>query len=213
MLAGIISSPNGYSPIRHPEKAVHRRNVVLDKLTRLGSVTQQIAEAAKQQLMYLVEGWRGRAARAPWAVDTVLEHVEAQLGPDIVRRSGVRVHTTIQPHLQRIAQQAVTSGAGKIGSARTGAQDVEAALVAMRMDNGDIVALVGGRSYFDSSFNRATHAKRQAGSIIKPFIVLSAFEHDRSLHPAMIVEDVPVERTLGGKTWSPANSDRQFLGR
>ena len=212
LIAGIISSPNAYSPTRHPEVAKKRRDIVLKKLARLGRISERQAENASNEPIDIVSGWRGRAARAPWAMDAVIERVEQTMGPDTWNISGLRIHTTIQPHLQRLAQRTVSEGLQTLSAQTPLAENAEAALVSLEPSTGHVVALVGGKSYFDSPFNRATNAWRQAGSVVKPLLLLSAMNRDATLHPATKINDEPLERTLDGKIWAPQNADRLYLG-
>lgn len=209
-IAGIISAPNRYSPLKHPEAALERRNIVLARMSELGLVT---AEAAAQEQerplqVHALGGGRG----APWAVDAALEAVEAELGEGSVAARGLTVYTTIQPALQRLAEEAVAAGAAELDEAWPKAAGAEIALVAVRVSDGAIVAMVGGRDYGSSQFNRAMDGRRQVGSTVKPLTWLFAFDADPSLSPGTVVDDEPLSRVVDGKTWEPQNYDNAFVG-
>ncbi|MFT5682411.1 MAG: penicillin-binding protein 1B [Myxococcota bacterium] len=211
VLAGIISAPNRYSPIRHPERAIERRDLVLDRMVALGWLTAEVATSEKEAPLSLapsVMSWR-----SPWLVEAAIEQVEDVAESEgIVAGQGWAVHTTLQPGLQRIAEAAVTESAARIDADYPEASGAQIALVAVRASDGAVLAMVGGRDYIDSPFNRVTSANRQLGSTIKPLTYLAAVESDHNRTPGSIIEDAPLERQSGGKTWSPKNYDGRYKG-
>lgn len=209
-LAGIISSPNPYSPIRHPDKAKERRDVALARMVELGTIDAAAAEAARNAPLEIHASAAGR--RAPWAVDLAVERVESELGEGVVVRDGLEIHTAISPPLQRAAEKALAEGMAELVAAHPKLAGVQAALVAVRARDGAIVAMVGGRDYATSPYDRATFARRQVGSTVKPLTMLAAFEQDPALSPATRFEDAPISRISDGKEWLPANYDNLFVG-
>ncbi|MCB9759299.1 MAG: PBP1A family penicillin-binding protein [Alphaproteobacteria bacterium] len=209
-LAGIISSPNTYNPLRHPDRAKERRDLALDRLAAEGWLDAEDAEREKAKPLKVVSGVRGRVA--PYAVDAAVDAAEAALGDAILVQEGVNLHTTINPLLQRHAERVLAESMTRLEEAYPETKGVQAALVAVRVRDGAIVALVGGRDYGESQFNRATLAARQLGSTVKPLTMLAAFERDRKLAPASTLVDEPLERTVDGKTWRPTNYDGQYVG-
>lgn len=208
-LAGIVSAPNRYSPLRHADAAAVRRDLVLDRMVRVGFVEPGEAEAVKATPLVTNSAAAGR--RAPWAVDAALETIESALG-DSGAALGVAVHTTLQPALQRLAERAVQQGAAELDTSHPEARGAQFALAAVRVRDGAIVALVGGRNYASSQFNRAVYAHRQVGSTVKPLTALAAFDADPNLSGATLLEDKPIVRTSDGKRWEPRNYDGRFLG-
>jgi penicillin-binding protein 1B len=210
-IAGVISAPNRYTPLRHPDRAQERRDVVLQRMTELSMVTADQAKAAKADSLVTTGVHNNALRQAPWAIDTAADQVELVLGGDVLA-SGYHVHTTIQPLLQRAAEQAVAQGLAELAMSNPAAEAAQAALVAIRPSDGAVVAMVGGKQYADSAFNRATTAWRQSGSASKPLTLLAAFDADPSLTPLTVLSDEPTTVEMDGTTWSPKNYDGKFLG-
>ena len=208
-LAGVVSAPNRYAPLRHPEEARQRRDLVLDRMVEVGSLTAEAAAAEKARPLEVHPSAGQR--RAPWAVDAALETIEDALGDGGAAR-GVVVHTTLQPALQRIAEQVVAEGAAELDAAHPDARGAQIAMAVVRVRDGAVVALVGGRDYAKSQFNRAVYGKRQAGSTIKPFTYLAAFEDEPGFAATTLIPDEPIDRRVDGKVWSPKNYDGRYLG-
>jgi penicillin-binding protein 1B len=209
-LAGIISAPNSYSPLRHPEKAKKRRDIALGRMVAVGWLAPEKAEKLKATPLVVHASPTGR--RAPYAVDAAVEFTDQQFGAGTIAREGLQVHTGIQPALQRLAEASVAQSIAEMEARYPKAKGAQIALVAVRVDDGSVVAMVGGRNYAESSFNRAVRAKRQPGSTVKPLILAAAFEEDPSLSPATVMLDEPIERRVSGKTWQPRNYDGKYLG-
>ena len=208
-LAGVIQSPNVYSPIRHPERAKERRDVVLQRMVDTGAITTAERDAAKKSALTTHAGAGER--RAPWAIDAAVATVEAQDEGSIAAR-GLEVTTTIQPTIQRLAERAVDAGMAELIAAHPKLAAVQVAMVAVRARDGAVVAMVGGRDYGESAYNRALNAERQIGSTVKPLTLLAAFELDPTLSPATRFDDAPLTRSHDGKDWTPANYDNVFVG-
>ena len=209
-LAGIVSAPNRYSPLKHPERATERRDLALGRMVSTGAISEVQSDAAKAATLQLHLSVGSR--RAPWAVDAAVEKVEADVGEGAVAARGLTVHTTIHPVLQRLAERAVAQGAAELAKAHPKVAGAEIALVAVRVSDGAVVAMVGGRDYGRSQFNRTIHGRRQLGSTIKPLTFLAAFDADATLSPVTLVEDAPLSRTVSGKTWTPRNYDGSWRG-
>lgn len=208
-LAGIISSPNAYSPVKHPERAKERRDLALGRMVDVGFVSQAEADAARAEPLEVHADAGGRSS--PWAVDLALDSVEgAQDG--LVGQKGLDVYTSIQPALQRLAEDSVHQGYQDLVAAHKDLKGVELALVAVRARDGAVVAMVGSRDYGHSPFNRAASAERRIGSTVKPLTLLAAFEADPDLSPATVLDDAPLSREHDGKTWTPSNYDGTYVG-
>jgi penicillin-binding protein 1A len=198
ILAGLLKAPSRYSPERDPEAARQRAEVVLSAMVDAGFITDKERQAADDQPPVPPRrpgGGSGSRYFADWVADQV---------PDFVNTAApaLRVETTLVPSLQRAAESIVDARMGEDGE-KVGAS--QAALVAMRPD-GAVVAMVGGRGYSQSQFNRAVTAQRQPGSSFKMFAYLSAVE--QGLTPDSLVLDAPI--TI--KNWSPGNYDGKFHG-
>ncbi|MBX2799034.1 MAG: transglycosylase domain-containing protein [Myxococcales bacterium] len=210
LIVGVIPAPNTYSPIRHEQAALERRNLVLQRMHDLGEITEQDLERAKAKPIKLSGLPPSKVRRAPYAVDAAIERVEGELGQGALSR-GVHLHTTIHPLLQRAAEEAVAEGMAELDEEYPKAAGAQVALVAVRIEDGAVVAMVGGRSYADSAFNRAVDAKRQVGSTIKPLTLVKAL-YDGVVTPSTRLSDEPMTMDLGTELWSPKNYDGKFEG-
>jgi penicillin-binding protein 1B len=183
-LAGIIQRPSYFNPFHHPERAIERRNVVLDSMVETGAITKDQAERAKAEPLHLVPG-SVDASEAPYFVDLVHDQLVQKLGDRDFNREGLRIYTSLDPDLQREATAAVESTIHVVDEqvdklhARDKKRGIayvypQVALVALNPHTGQVLALVGGRSYGSSQLNHAV-AKRPTGSIFKPFVYAAAF--------------------------------------
>jgi penicillin-binding protein 1B len=212
-LAGLIRSPNRYNPYKDVETATSRRNQVLDNMVETSAITQEQAASAKSEPLK-VAPTKGRvdSLDAPYFAD----YVQNQLG-DVIAEQGtaqhLRIYTTIDMDLQRAAYAAVTKQLGaldKLYSKKVPPGTLQAALVAMNTRTGEVVAMVGGRDYAKSQLNRVTEARRQPGSVFKPFVYATALNtaYDpvpRTITPATIYKDEPKTFTVGDQEYSPGN--------
>ncbi len=199
MLAGLIKGPSEFSPLDHLEAAQHRAAVVLDDMVATGAITAEAANAAKANPATLKLSPRLKQAGS-WFTDWVAPQAEAAAGSDT---GNVRVRTTLQPNLQRLAQNILNQTLAKEGRRRG---VTEGALVAMRPD-GSVLAMVGGRNYGASQFNRAVDASRQPGSAFKLFVYLAA------LRDGYLPDDVIDAQPVNVKGWEPANYGGERYGR
>jgi penicillin-binding protein 1B len=225
-LAGLIRAPGVYNPFIHPDRAVERRNQVLSAMEQDGKITPQECRAALAQPLKLR---KDRQAAAPSrGIAYLADYVRQMIGDETVAdfsRAGMRVFTTVDPVLQRRAEEALSGGlAGleafhrKLRRAGDGSR-LQGALVALDPKDGSVLAMVGGRDYAASQFNRITQARRQPGSLFKPFVYLAGYEasgspgwHAEVFTPATRLMDEPLEMRVSGKLWAPANYDGEFRG-
>ncbi len=210
-IAGVISSPNAYSPLKHPDVARTRRDLALDRMVAVGAITADDAATAKKVDLVIDGVLPGAVRRAPWAVDEAVAYAEQALGDGVLATGGYSVYTTIQPLDQRAAERSVRDGMAEVDTAFPKAKGAEAALISLKRD-GSVVALVGGRDYAKSPFDRATDAWREVGSTAKPLVLLAAFDGDPTLTPLSRVWDSPIAREVDGKTWNPQNYDGVYHG-
>lgn len=183
LLAGMIQAPGRYNPRVHPDRAVARRSLVLDAMVEIGALTpEQRRAAAAEPLRTVPAGQTSPATRAAYVADTVRQGLIAEHGLSFWQR-GLEVHSSIDPLYQEAAEAAVRDGLERLArdwsSARKGrdGSPLQAALVAMDPKDGSILALVGGRSFAGSQFNRVTSARRQPGSLFKPVVYMAGLTH------------------------------------
>ncbi len=217
-MAGLIRAPQTHAPHRHPERARERRNGVLQAMVDLGLVTPDRAMVAAREPLGGVADPADR--EAPYLVDFVRSRFGDRLDDWRDRGGALRIETTVDLHLQRLAETAVREGLDRIGDRRGARPEVrpQAALVAVAPRSGAIRAMVGGRSYQESQFNRVEHARRQPGSVIKPFVYLAAFERaarepGMRFTPASVIDDRPTTFRFGGRPWRPANYGGVYDGQ
>jgi penicillin-binding protein 1B len=232
MLAGIIQRPNYFNPFRHPERTIERRNLVLDSMVETGSISKSQAERAKADQLHLIPG-SVDASEAPYFVDLVRDQLIQKLGDRDFNREGLRIYTSLDPDLQRIATSAVDSTEEIVHTAvdrvhardrKLGKQYVypQVALVALDPHTGQVLALVGGRNYGASQLNHAV-AHRPTGSIFKPFVYAAAFQtsvqgtvlpgQNALFSPVTILNDT--QQTYGEGTadeYVPRNFEGAFYG-
>lgn len=228
-IAGLPQAPSAYDPRRHPERAERRRNVVLQAMADARVITQAQADEGKAAPLALSPP--GGARGAPYFVEAVRRELEDRFG-ELLYTGGLRIHTAIDPVLQRTAEQgleeqlrqieqgtyggfrgptyqAFTAGL-KPGQAVTHTPYLQGIVVALDPATGLVRAMVGGRDFRQSQFNRAMQALRQPGSSFKPFVYAAALEHGRS--PSSGISDGPLSISIGSEVWSPKNYDGSYGG-
>jgi penicillin-binding protein 1B len=219
LLAGMVRAPNSYSPALNPERARARRDAVLTRMRELGMLSPADWQTARSEPVRLppvaVTG-----QPAPYFSDYARAEIEQRFGE---RGESAAVYTTLDLALQRFAEAAVVRGLDRLETrlprlrrADPGRR-LQAALIALDASSGEIRALVGGRDYALSPFNRAALARRQPGSAFKPFVYLAALRHRGNDAPALtaasFVDDTPITIRVGNDTWSPRNYEDRYEGR
>ena len=230
ILAGLIRSPNRFSPLKNPEGAALQRNTVLDRMLELKKISSAQAQQAKQARV------TSNPKRLPqiqenYAMDAVQRDLNNILTPEQIDFGGLHIYTTLDPTVQRAAEQALDSHLKKVesqpgfrhpGKAQyrppADGEDsampyLQGAVVVIDNASGGIRALVGGRDFGDSKFNRAlAPANRQIGSSFKPFIYALAFS--RGMLPGAWLDDGPIQpgEIRGAGNWTPGNSDNTYGG-
>jgi penicillin-binding protein 1A len=226
----LIRSPNRFSPLKNPEGAALQRNTVLDRMLELKKITAAQAEQAKLAKV-TSNPKRLPQVQENYAMDAVQRDLNLLLTPDQIDNGGLFIYTTLDPTVQATATQALETQLGKIehqsnfhhptkASYRPPDEGedssmpyLQGALVAIDNTSGGIRALVGGRDYAQSKFNRAlAPANRQVGSAFKPFVYTLAFTHE--LLPGAAISDGPIEpgEIEGAGNWAPGNSDGTYGG-
>jgi penicillin-binding protein 1B len=207
-IAGMIQSPARYAPDQHPEAAQARRDTVMAAMVRDGAVDLE-ASKKEQTVPIEVAAFEGPSSElAPYYVDAVGRAMDDfQNGLDTQAEQAFRVETTIDPDLQTAAEKALSHQLALLDKPGRPAQP-QGAMVALDPHTGQVLAMVGGRSYAVSQLNRATDAKRQPGSVFKPFVYAAAFE--AGISPLAIYRDAPQTFEYGRATYSPANYGKAY---
>ena len=208
LLAALVRSPSHDAPRVAPKRALARRNLVLRLMRAQGRISAADLHAALSAPIPDASHQPSRNARASletgmYFQEEVRRQLFAMFGAERVLRGGLRVYSTYDPALQQAAERAVTSRIAQIVKMRPRARDLQGSLVAMDPQRGDVLALVGGRDFAASSFNRATQARRQAGSAFKPIIYAAALE--RGYAPGTLLRDLdaPIADPGPGGLWLP----------
>lgn len=209
LLAAVPKAPSHYSPLRNPEAALSRRNIILNSMVRYGFITDEEAGAAKAEPLGLKPGTNGQNGYPyPYFVDYVTDQLVDKYGVNQVFRGGLRVYTTLDPKIQKIAEQALQNEKNFPASTRDseGRIQPQGAVVVLDPHTGQIKALVGGREYtHQRGLNRATDIYRQPGSAFKPIIAYGPAIEYLGYGPATVVDDIPMGN------W-PKNYDEQYQG-
>src|SRR5499426_1523178 len=180
LLAGIIQSPNYLSPFTHADRAIERRNKVLDDMVETNKVTRDQAVAAKKAPLGVVVAKSGGvdASDAPYFIDYLTRQVESQYDERDGSLRSLRIYSTVDMQLQQAAYQSLSKHMSEVekllAKRKNGVAGLQGAIVAMNPKTGEILAMVGGRDYAQSQLNRATDARRQPGSVFKPFVYAAA---------------------------------------
>jgi penicillin-binding protein 1A len=214
LLAGLPRSPKHYSPFKEPLQALGRRAFVLNRMLALHMITQAQADEAKNAPLP-VQPNIAAGGPAPYFVEYIRQKVEERFGSSILYSGGINIATSINDDLQAFAEEAVKNGLAKIekhlGKRKGTLSPLQAALVAIEPATGHIRAMVGGRDFSQSQFNRAWQAYRQPGSAFKPIIYAAALE--RGFGASDLLDDSPATFKLDKKkTWSPENFTRTYQG-
>ena len=219
-IAGIIRSPNRYNPYKRLERVTERRNQVLDSMTEAGAISAEQAADGKQTPLEVRKISNGKDLQGmPYFSQFAIEELPKIISdPEALQHS--RVYTTIDPDLQKAAYKIVNDRLDKLDKyfPKKPKGNLQAALVAIRPKTGEIVAMVGGRDFLETQFNRATDAQRQPGSVFKPFVyataLSSAYEmNSRVLTAATIFKDEKKVFTFGNATYAPNNYGDSFSNK
>jgi penicillin-binding protein 1B len=216
MLAGLIRAPNRLSPYRSVEAASKRRNVVLaklldDKIITLKQYNAALKEpVARRELVKVTND-------APYYADFLRRELAENYSNAVLTTDGLRIFSGLDLHLQKIAERSLTDGLKKLedryASLRRKGEDdrLEGAIIVMRPQTGEIKAMVGGRNYQLSQFNRGFQARRQPGSVFKPFVYLAALISG-GFNPVTMLEDSPFTWNYEDQEWKPGNYNDEYLG-
>jgi penicillin-binding protein 1A len=229
LLAGIVRGPDAFNPFRSIEAATRERGTTLDRMASAGVISKAEAAAAKAEPVEVRPVVR-RGTQESYAMDAIRRDLEMILEKENIELGGLNIITTIDLRIQRKGEEALDKKLGEVERQsgyphptrtawaslpvenRKEPEYLQGAAVVVENRTGAVLAVIGGRDADESRFNRSTQARRQLGSIFKPFVYLAAF--DQGLRPDTAISDDPIEpgEIKGGGTWRPHNSDGKFNG-
>jgi penicillin-binding protein 1B len=218
-LAGVIRSPNVNSPLKYPERAKFRRDTVLRLMRDQQKITEREYEETTSSPI-TVTRFPKTSRSAPFFVDLVLKQLRETYPETQLKTEGLRIFTTLDTIMQRSAEEALDNGIANLGKKykliRNSPTPLEGVVVTVQPGTGYVKALVGGRNYSKTQFNRAIQARRQPGSLFKPFVYVTAMDPARgsqALTASTILDDSPIAVQAGAAVWRPQNYDLRFHGR
>ena len=218
-LAGMIRSPNVLSPLKYPERAKPRRDTVLMLMRDQGKISErEYQETLGSSLA--VTRFPKTSRSAPFFVDLVLKQLRETYPETQLKTEGLRIFTTLDTIMQRSAEEALDNGIANLSKKykyiRKSETPLEGVIVTVQPGTGYVKALVGGRNYSKTQFNRAIQARRQPGSLFKPFVYVTAMDPARgnqALTASTMLDDSPISVQSGTALWKPQNYDNRFHGR
>ncbi|MGH7905768.1 MAG: PBP1A family penicillin-binding protein [Candidatus Binataceae bacterium] len=222
-IAGMIRSPNRLNPLRHPKRARIRRDEVLGLMLQDGYISKTAYDQAIVEPLHARETFTENND-APYFVDYVKHELAERYPPEVLTDEGLRIFTTLDVHAQRLAERAVDENLDELEAKhpwlrrKEKKDQLESALVAIEPQTGKIRAMVGGRSYRESQFNRVTQSRRQPGSVFKPVTYLAALKETldggpQRFLPTSYIDDEPFTWTYGDMSWKPRNYEDRYFGR
>jgi len=216
LLVGIIKGTSYYNPIRNPERALDRRNLVLKIMLEQQSISdQEYAQAIAADINISPNAVRAAPLSYPTFMGFVRENLKDQYKQEDLRNDGLQIYTTLDPRIQNILEQSVSEELTNIEKSRSiPANTLQVAATVIRTDNGEVVAMVGDRKSSFSGFNRAINSSRPVGSLLKPFVYLTALENPQSYSLATPIKDQTIiVSQQGSPDWQPQNYDGNEHGQ
>lgn len=229
LLAGLPKNPEGYNPLSNPERAKNRTNLVLREMEEFGVITKTERDSLCESSLEVAKRASEKQDFAGYFCEHIRQILEAKYGSRSIYRDGYTVYTTLDAELQRAAERNLEDFLVRLENEKKfpqtraqyekaivegkslRAEYIQSSLVALDPRNGHILALIGGRNFRETQFNRAMQASRQPGSAFKPFLYIAALENGYT--PADILIDTPfVVELPNGDVWKPNNYDRKFRG-
>ena len=214
LLVGLVKGPSYYNPRRHPERALSRRNRVLEVMAELQLITPAIAASASSRKLGVSPYKRKAINTFPAFLELVRRQLQRDYRDDDITSEGLRIFTTLDPQIQWRLEQVLETRLKSLENGRKmKSGTLEAAAVVASVQGGEVLALAGGRDPKSSGFNRALDAKRQVGSLLKPAVYLTALQQPQDYTLATLLDDSPLSFTArNGDVWEPGNYDRKNHG-
>lgn len=214
LLIGVVKGASHFNPRRHPERVKARRDLVLGVFHEQGLIDEAEHQAAMAEPLGLAGSPQGGVERYPAFVDLVKRQLRGQYAEADLTDEGLRIFTTLEPRAQEALERNVSQGLDELETARKmDSGSLESAGVITNVNSGDILAMVGSRKTRFAGFNRALDSKRSIGSLVKPFVYLTALEQPARYNLHTLLEDQPIELVLPTRqVWSPKNYDHKLHG-
>ncbi|MFP4062596.1 MAG: penicillin-binding protein 1B [Halochromatium sp.] len=214
LLVAVLKGPGEYNPRRHPEKAIERRNLVIDLMAHHRVISAEDAAQAKTAPLGIRDSGARPASDYPAFIQLVRRQLQRDYRDADLRSAGLRIFTTLDPLIQTQTETAIGERMPELDAQRgLSAGTLETAAVVTSVSQGEVLALVGGRKTDYAGFNRALDAIRSVGSAIKPAIYLTALAQPERFSLVSPIEDRPVSLRVGTQLWTPQNYDRRVHGR
>jgi 1A family penicillin-binding protein len=215
LLAGLPKSPTEYNPYKNYAKALKRRNVVLKRMADIGSISE-LQKIAVLETRPELSREHADSRTGSYYLDAIIKELIQKYGEEVVYHGGIKVTATIDIKFQNAAKESIENGLVHLdelmGLKKDQGEHPQAALVAVDTNSGAIKAMIGGRNYYTSEFNRAVNGHRQVGSGFKPFLYYTAFEK-LNMHPGTVVTDMPITIPVkGAPDWEPKNFSKRNSG-
>ncbi len=209
LLVGMLKGPSRYNPRRNPERARERRDMILDLLARQGVVTPQQASEARRQPLGVLSHVPSGQSLYPAFLDLVRSQILQDYKREDLTSAGLQIFTTLNPLSQQAAEWGLRRRLNALGSRREGLQG---AVVVVHPESGEVEAVVGGSDPRAKGFNRALHASRPIGSLVKPALYLTALEQPQRFNLLTRLQDRPFQIRSGEQIWQPDNYDKEAHG-
>ena len=211
LLVGMVQGPSLYDPRRNPERALTRRNIVLNSFFETGLIDADTLKSARASALGVADTPGLPRNRYPAFLDLVREQLQHDYPDAQLQRAGLVIYTTLAPSTQAFAEQALTKTLDSLGKKQT---ETQGAMIVTGARDGEVQALIGARDPADPGFNRALEARRPIGSLVKPFVNLVALAQPDKYSLATLLDDSPVDMTMpNGSRWTPQNDDHETHGQ
>ncbi len=211
LLIGLVKGASYYNPWKHPERAKERRNVVLAVMHQEGLIDDQQLKLSQASPLGVVAPSEASSTTYPAFMDLVKRQLKQDYDEDDLRSEGLRIFTTLSPMVQRQAEKSLKLRTEQLEK-QYKTKEVQGAMVVTSVGGGEILAVVGDTNPRFAGLNRALDAKRQIGSLAKPFVYLTALEIPQKFNLGTVISDAPVSYKSGGKWWAPLNYDKKDHG-
>ena len=210
LLVGMMKGPSYYNPLKHPDRATRRRNLVIDLMAQQGMITSEQAQTARRAGLNLARN-RHDNATYPAYLDLVRRQLRRDYSDKQLASEGLRIFTNMDPQWQWHSQAMLAQHTKRLADSYPAAEGLQGAAVVIDHATGDVLAIVGDSNPRVAGFNRALDAARPIGSLVKPAVYLTALENGYTL--GSLVDDSPITVMIDQQQWQPQNFDRQYHGR